>query len=64
MCTTQNFVFSVTYCLELRNAISSYCTLVFLGATNGQYSCLDILKTQHLYLVKKYMNSKKNCKSK
>ena len=49
---------SVTYYLELRNAITIYYISHFL-ANKGQIGCLDNIEHSNIYLISTCMNRKK-----
>jgi hypothetical protein len=49
-------MFSVTYYLELRNAISIYCISHIL-TTKGEIGISDCTKHSYFYLVKNYTNN-------
>jgi hypothetical protein len=55
--STLNMRFSVTYYLELCNAIVVNPSLAHLFINKGQIGFLDNIEHQHLYLVKIYIKS-------
>ena len=58
--STQYRKISVTYYLELRNAIIVYCASHFLPTMVELVVCTLYIEHSHLYLVKKYINSRKD----
>ena len=56
--TTLNMIFSVTYYLESRNAISMYYIYIFYFINKCQINSQDIIEKLHLYLAKNYIDKK------